>query len=57
MESEVFQGLVNYLEKGQLMPTVAKVFPLDQIKEAQKFFQSKNYCGKVVIRPESNINK
>lgn len=56
-DAEVFKRLVSYVELGQLMPTVAKVFPLDQIKEAQKFFQSKSYCGKVVITPESNINK
>ncbi|MEC4817961.1 MAG: zinc-binding dehydrogenase, partial [Scytonema sp. PMC 1069.18] len=49
LESEVFQRLVSYLEKGLLKPTVAKVFPLAQIKEAQKFFQSKSFCGKVVI--------
>ena len=35
-EPEVFQQLVGYIEKGLLKPPVAKVFPLSQIKEAQK---------------------
>ena len=50
-EPEVFQQLVGYIEKGLLKPPVAKVFPLSQIKEAQKFFQSKSFFGKVVITP------
>ncbi len=50
-EPGVFQQLVGYIEKGLLKPPVAKVFPLSQIKEAQKFFQSKSFFGKVVITP------
>ncbi|NES72570.1 MAG: zinc-binding dehydrogenase, partial [Okeania sp. SIO2D1] len=53
LESDVFQRLVRYLEKGLLKPLVAKVFPLSEIKEAQQFFQTKGFFGKVVL----NINK
>ena len=49
MESQVFLNLVNYINQYLLKPNVAKTFPLTQIKEAQKFFQSKSFCGKVVI--------
>lgn len=49
LESEVFQRLVGYLEKGLLKPLVAKVFQLSEIKEAQQFFQTKGFFGKVVI--------
>ncbi len=49
---EVFQNLLGYIERGLLNPRVAKVFPLSQMQEAQKFFQSKNFFGKVVITPE-----
>ena len=49
LESDVFQRLVRYLEEGLLKPLVAKVFPLSEIKEAQQFFQSKRFFGKVVI--------
>lgn len=51
LESSVFQRLVGYLEKGLLKPLVAKVFPLSEIHEAQKFFQTKGFFGKVVITP------
>lgn len=49
LESDVFQRLVEYLEKGLLKPLVAKVFNLYEIKEAQDYFKTKNFCGKVVI--------
>ncbi|MGB6169521.1 MAG: alcohol dehydrogenase family protein [Geitlerinemataceae cyanobacterium] len=49
LESEVFQRLVEYLEKGLLKPLVTKVFPLPEIKEAQQFFQTKSFFGKVVV--------
>ena len=53
-EPEVFQNLLGYIERGLLNPPVAKVFTLSQMQEAQKFFQSKNFFGKVVITPENN---
>ncbi|NEQ40116.1 MAG: zinc-binding dehydrogenase [Okeania sp. SIO3I5] len=49
---EVFQNLLGYIERGLLNPAVAKIFPLSQMEEAQKFFQSKSFFGKVVITPE-----
>ena len=51
-EPEVFQNLLGYIERGLLNPPVAKVFPLSQMQEAQKFFQSKSFFGKVVMTPE-----
>jgi len=49
LEPEVFQRLVKYLEENLLKPLVAKVFPLEEIKEAQQFFQTKGFFGKIVI--------
>ena len=49
MPATVFQNLVNYLNQNLLKPVVAKTFFLTQIKEAQQFFQTKNFCGKIVI--------
>ncbi len=49
LEPDVFQRLVGYLESGLLKPLVAKVFHLSEIKEAQQFFQTKSFFGKVVI--------
>ncbi|NER89711.1 alcohol dehydrogenase family protein [Moorena sp. SIO3A2] len=52
LEPDVFQQLVGYLEEGLLKPLIAKVFKLSAIKEAQQFFQTKTFFGKVVITPE-----
>lgn len=52
LEPEVFSNLVGYIEQGLLKPLVAKVFQLYEIKEAQQFFQSKSFFGKVVITPQ-----
>ncbi|NEP01587.1 MAG: zinc-binding dehydrogenase [Symploca sp. SIO2E9] len=49
LEPDVFQRLVGYIETVLLKPLVAKVFNLSEMKEAQKFFQSKLFFGKVVI--------
>lgn len=50
-QPDVFQRLLKYIEQSLLKPRVAKVFPLSQIKEAQNFFQSKRFFGKIVIVP------
>ncbi|NEP78944.1 MAG: zinc-binding dehydrogenase [Okeania sp. SIO3B3] len=58
LESEVFQRLVRYLEADLLKPLIAQVFQLPEIKEAQQFFQTKNFFGKVVLDiEEKNITK
>lgn len=58
LESDVFQRLVRYLEADLLKPLVAQVFQLSKIKEAQQFFQSKGFFGKVVLNiEEQNITK
>ena len=49
LEPDVFQRLVGYLEKDLLKPLVAKVFSLSEIKDAQDYFKSKNFFGKVVV--------
>ncbi len=52
LEPEVFPNLVSYINQGLLKPLVAKVFPLSEIREAQEFFQSKSFFGKVVMTPQ-----
>lgn len=52
MEATVFQNLVNYINKNRLKPVVSKTFPLFKIHAAQTFFQSKSFCGKVIITLE-----
>lgn len=50
-EDVVFENIVNYLKKGLLKPTVAKVFPLREIVDAQKMFIEKSFVGKIVLCP------
>jgi len=53
MDASVFQNLVDYLNRNLLKPVVAKTFYLAQIQAAQECFQSKNFCGKIVIIVDS----
>lgn len=45
----VFENLVGYLGRGQIVPTVAATFPLDHIADAQATFESKRHVGKIVL--------
>ena len=48
---EIFSRLMDYLEKGQLKPVVAKQFPLAEIHDAQRAFLKKDFVGKIVLIP------
>lgn len=48
-EPGALNNLVNYIESGRLKPIVHEVFPLQELREAQLSFASKNYVGKIVI--------
>jgi len=45
----VFAGLVQRIERGEVQPVVAAVFPLERIGEAQALFASKVHVGKIVL--------
>ncbi|AOW12254.1 alcohol dehydrogenase [Hydrogenophaga crassostreae] len=45
----VFANLVRRIEAGDIQPLVSKVFPLDQIREAQTQFETKAHVGKLVL--------
>lgn len=45
----VFEHLVGYLERREIVPTVAATFPLEQIEEAQAAFEAKRHVGKIVL--------
>jgi NADPH:quinone reductase-like Zn-dependent oxidoreductase len=47
----VFPNLVNYIERGEIRPVVAKTFPLAQIAQAQREFLEKNHVGKFILIP------
>ncbi|MFC2030518.1 alcohol dehydrogenase family protein [Chloroflexota bacterium] len=50
-DEPVFPNLISYIETGQIRPLVAKVFPLEQIAEAQREFTKKAHVGKLVLIP------
>lgn len=50
-DEPVFPNLVSYIEKGEIMPLVAKTFPLKEIAEAQREFTEKKHVGKFVLIP------
>jgi NADPH:quinone reductase-like Zn-dependent oxidoreductase len=51
-EDEVFEDLVDYVERGEVRPVVARTYPLAEIASAQEDFLAKGHSGKLVlIRP------
>ena len=50
-DEPVFANLVAYIERGEIRPLLAKVFPLDQIAEAQREFLKKDHVGNFVLIP------
>lgn len=50
-DEPVFPKLISYIEKGEIMPLLAKSFPLDKIVAAQREFTKKRHVGKFVLIP------
>lgn len=50
-DPRVFENLVDYIERGEIKPVVAKTYPLAEIVQAQQDFLSKRYVGKLVLIP------
>ncbi|WP_457552348.1 alcohol dehydrogenase family protein [Desulfobacula sp.] len=50
-DEPIFPNLVSYIEKGEIMPLLAKTFPLKKIVEAQREFAEKKHVGKFVLIP------
>lgn len=47
----IFENLINYIEREEIKPLVAKTYPLNEIVTAQKAFLAKNFTGKIVLIP------
>ena len=45
----VFADLVGYIERGEIKPMVANVFPLENLVDAQKAFIAKQHVGNIVV--------
>jgi NADPH:quinone reductase-like Zn-dependent oxidoreductase len=52
VEPSVFGALIGRVERREIAPLVAAVFPLREIVAAQQLFESKRYVGKIVLVPD-----
>ncbi|NMD06969.1 MAG: zinc-binding dehydrogenase [Phyllobacteriaceae bacterium] len=50
-DEPVFPNLISYIERGEIRPLLAKVFPLENIADAQKEFLEKRHVGNFVLVP------
>ena len=50
-DEPIFPNLISYIEKGEIIPLLAKTFPLKKIVEAQREFTEKKHVGKFVLIP------
>jgi len=46
----IMTDLVRYIEDGEIRPLIAAVYPLVELKAAQKAFLEKQYVGKIAIQ-------
>lgn len=56
-DEPIFQNLVNYIERGEIKPVLAKTFPLFEIEQAQREFIEKKHVGKFVLLPPALSNE
>ncbi|MGO9772038.1 MAG: zinc-binding dehydrogenase [Roseiarcus sp.] len=47
----VFHDLVGYIERGDIRPLVASIYPMSAIVRAQEEFLTKQHFGKIVLLP------
>ena len=50
-DEPVFPNLIGYIERGEIVPLLAKTFPLEQIAAAQQEFLQKTHFGNFVLLP------
>lgn len=50
-DEPVFPNLVSYIERREIRPLLARVFPLQEIVAAQREFLEKRHVGKFVLVP------
>lgn len=48
---EVMPNLVRYIENGEIKPSLAATYPLDQLRQAQAAFIAKKHTGNIVVVP------
>jgi NADPH:quinone reductase-like Zn-dependent oxidoreductase len=51
VEPAVFAALIRRIERAEITPLVAAVFPMAEIVAAQQLFETKQHVGKIVLVP------
>jgi NADPH:quinone reductase-like Zn-dependent oxidoreductase len=51
LDPQVFGNLVGYIERREIRPVVAAIYPLSEIVAAQREFLAKQHTGKIVLVP------
>lgn len=51
-EPKVFPSLVDYIEKGEIIPMLAATYPLEDLHDAQRAFIAKKHTGNIVVTME-----
>ena len=49
--SHVFRDLAGYIERGEAKPVLAAIFPLSELRDAQRVFIDKRHVGNIVVVP------
>ena len=52
-DEPVFPNLISYIERDEIRPLVARIYPLADIAEAQRQFLKKEHVGNFVLIPPS----
>lgn len=50
-DETVFPDLIGHVERGEILPLLARTHPLERIAEAQAEFMEKRHVGKIVLLP------
>lgn len=50
-DEPIFSNLISYIERNEIRPLVAKIFPLERIADAQREFLEKKHVGNFVLIP------
>lgn len=45
-----FRDVMQLVLEGKLVPVIDKIFPLEQANEAEKYLESSNHVGKILLR-------
>ena len=51
IEAQVMTNLVRYIEAGEIRPSLAATYPLEELREAQSAFIEKRHTGNIVVTP------